>query len=63
VIVAAFTDTYNNIVRAVKDNKTQTVKGGLGAGGNLAVQGEEDDGEQDEAPPPKSVRKNKKLKK
>ena len=37
VIVAAFTDSVNNIVRAVKDYKAQTVKGGLGNGGNLKV--------------------------
>jgi len=38
VIVGAFTDSYNNMVRAVKNYKTQKVKGGLGAGGNLKVQ-------------------------
>jgi len=41
VVVAAFTDSYNNLVKAVKNYKTQTVEGGLGAGGNLAVQAEE----------------------
>ena len=39
VIVAAFTDSFNNIVRAVKNYKAQEVKGGLGTGGNLPVQG------------------------
>ncbi|MES2547835.1 MAG: CsgG/HfaB family protein [Pseudomonadota bacterium] len=62
VIVAAFTDSYNNIVRSVKNYKTQSVQGGLGAGGNLAVQGEDDDGSQEEAPA-KTVSKKKKTKK
>lgn len=39
VIVAAFMDSYNGIVRAVRNYKAQTVKGGLGTGGQLAVQG------------------------
>ncbi|THB73447.1 MAG: peptidoglycan-binding protein [Desulfobacteraceae bacterium] len=39
VIVAAFTDSMNNLIRAVKSYKAQTVKGGLGTGGTLAVQG------------------------
>ena len=38
VIVGAFTDSYNNLVKAVKNYKTQKVKGGLGAGGNLQIQ-------------------------
>ena len=39
VIVAAFTDSYNNIVRAVRNYKAQAVKGGLGTGGRLGVDG------------------------
>ena len=39
VIVAAFMDSYNGIVRAARSYKAQEVKGGLGTGGNLAVQG------------------------
>ena len=39
VIVAAFVDAYNGIVQAVQNYKAQTVKGGLGTGGNLEVQG------------------------
>ena len=39
VIVAAFLDSYSNVVTAVKNYKAQTVKGGLGTGGHLAVQG------------------------
>jgi len=45
VIVAAFTDSYNNMVKAVKNYKAQTVQGGLGAGGNLKVQGEDEPAE------------------
>jgi hypothetical protein len=41
VIVAAFTDSYNNVVKAVKSYRAQEVKGGLGTGGNLQVQGAE----------------------
>lgn len=41
VIVAAFTDSYNNLVRAVKNYKPQTIEGGPGTGGGLSVQGEE----------------------
>jgi curli biogenesis system outer membrane secretion channel CsgG len=37
VIVAAFTDSINNLVKAVKDYKAQDVHGGLGNGGNLKV--------------------------
>ncbi|PLY02190.1 MAG: peptidoglycan-binding protein [Desulfuromonas sp.] len=39
VIVAAFTDSMNNIIKAVKSYKAQTVQGGLGTGGMLGVQG------------------------
>lgn len=39
VIVAAFTDSMNNLIKAVKSYKAQTVKGGLGTGGQLGVQG------------------------
>jgi hypothetical protein len=39
VIAAALTDSFNNLVKAVKNSKTQTVKGGLGTGkGGLQVQ-------------------------
>lgn len=37
VIVAAFTDSINNIVKAVKNYKAQSVKGGLGNGGRMKV--------------------------
>lgn len=37
VIVSAFTDSYNNLVKAVRNYKAQDVKGGLGKGGHLKV--------------------------
>lgn len=40
VIVGAFTDSYNNIVQAVKSYKAQVYDGELGGGGKLGVQGE-----------------------
>lgn len=39
VILAAFTDSMNNLIRALKAYKAQNVKGGLGTGGSLGVQG------------------------
>ena len=39
VIVAAFVDSYNTVVKAVRNYKAQHVAGGLGTGGNMAVQG------------------------
>lgn len=39
IIIAAFTDSYNQLVKAVRNYKAQTVKGGLGTGGRLGVQG------------------------
>lgn len=39
IIVAAFADSYNQLVKAVRNYKAQTVKGGLGTGGRLGVQG------------------------
>lgn len=58
VIVAAFTDSFNNIVRAVKSYKAQEVKGGLGTGGNLQVQGAEKPAPAP-APAPTSTKKKK----
>ncbi|MCL2830330.1 MAG: peptidoglycan-binding protein [Betaproteobacteria bacterium] len=43
VIVAAFTDAYNNLVRATRNYQMQTVEGGLGTGGQLGVQSDEDE--------------------
>ena len=39
ILTAAFMDSYNKLVRAVRNCRTQTVKGGLGTGGRLGVQG------------------------
>ncbi len=39
VLVAAFTDSMNNLIKAVKSYKAQSVAGGLGTGGTLGVQG------------------------
>ncbi len=39
VIVAAFADSFNQMVKSLKNYKAQTVKGGLGKGGLLSVDG------------------------
>jgi len=39
IIIAAFADSYNQLVRAVRNYKAQTVRGGLGTGGTLGVSG------------------------
>ena len=39
VIIAAFADSYNQMVKALRNYKPQVVKGGLGAGGALKVDG------------------------
>ena len=39
VIIAAFADSYNNMVKALRNYKPQKIKGGLGTGGSLKVQG------------------------
>ena len=39
VIVTAFADSYNQMVRALRNYRAQTVRGGLGTGGRLGVQG------------------------
>lgn len=39
VIVAAFTDSYNNLVSSLRTYKAQEIEGGLGTGGSLKVQG------------------------
>ena len=39
IIVAAFADSYNQLVKAVRNYKAQEVRGGLGTGGRLGVQG------------------------
>ena len=39
VVTAAFADSYNQMVAALKNYKAQSVKGGLGTGGRLGVSG------------------------
>lgn len=39
LIIAAFVDSYNQMVQAVRNYRAQTVEGGLGTGGRLGVQG------------------------
>ena len=39
VLAGAFADAYNRLVVSVRNYKAQEVKGGLGTGGNLGVQG------------------------
>jgi hypothetical protein len=42
IILQAYADAYNKLVPALRDYKAQNVKGGLGAGGTLKVQGATD---------------------
>jgi curli biogenesis system outer membrane secretion channel CsgG len=39
IITAAFLDSYNQLVKAVRNYQAQQVKGGLGTGGRIGVQG------------------------
>ena len=39
IVLQAFADAYNKLVPAIRNYRTQSVKGGLGAGGTLRVQG------------------------
>jgi curli biogenesis system outer membrane secretion channel CsgG len=39
ILTAAFMDSFNQLVRAVRNYRAQSVKGGLGTGGRLGVQG------------------------
>jgi hypothetical protein len=39
VLAGAFADAYNRLVQSVRNYKAQEVKGGLGTGGQLGVQG------------------------
>lgn len=42
VITAAFADSYNHMVKALRSYKAQVVRGGLGKGGRLTVGGADD---------------------
>ncbi|CAH0354429.1 CsgG/HfaB family protein [Aquabacterium sp. CECT 9606] len=59
VVMAAFADSYNQMVKALRNYKAQTVKGGLGTGGRLGVQGGDTAAsrEIDAKPRPKSTKK------
>jgi hypothetical protein len=39
ILTAAFMDSYNQLVKATRNYQAQSVKGGLGTGGRLGVQG------------------------
>ena len=39
IVAAAFMDSYNQMVRGLRNYQAQTVRGGLGTGGTLGVQG------------------------
>ena len=39
ILAASFMDSYNEMVRSLRNYQAQTVRGGLGAGGTLGVQG------------------------
>jgi hypothetical protein len=43
VVTAAFADSFNQMVKSLRKYKAQTVKGGLGTGGRLGVQGGDTD--------------------
>lgn len=43
VMLQAYADAYNKLVPALRNYKTQTVRGGAGAGGTLGVQGARND--------------------
>jgi curli biogenesis system outer membrane secretion channel CsgG len=53
IITAAFADSYSQMVKALKNYKAQTVKGGLGTGGRLGVQGGKTDAAKEIADPKK----------
>lgn len=53
VITAAFADSFNQMVKSLRNYKAQQVKGGLGTGGRLGVQGGQTPASQQvTAPPP-----------
>lgn len=50
VVVAAFADSFNQMVKSLRNYKAQTVKGGLGTGGRLGVDGGTTPASQPQAP-------------
>lgn len=57
VVVAAFVDSYNKMVVALRNYKAQTVKGGLGTGGRLGVQGGQTDAAREISQPKPATKK------
>jgi hypothetical protein len=57
VIVAAFTDSYNNLVRAARNYQPQIIEGGPGTGGALGVQGSQPPPAPAAAPAPTTSKK------
>jgi curli biogenesis system outer membrane secretion channel CsgG len=57
IIVASFMDSYNQLVRATRNYVAQNVKGGLGTGGRLGVQGGSTPASKELQGPPPPVRK------
>jgi curli biogenesis system outer membrane secretion channel CsgG len=56
VLAGAFADAYNRLVGAVRSYKAQEVKGGLGTGGTLGVQGGTTAASQALQPPPPAAK-------
>ncbi|KRB15744.1 CsgG/HfaB family protein [Rhizobacter sp. Root16D2] len=50
VVVTAFADSFNQMVKSLRNYKAQTVKGGLGTGGRLGVDGGTTPASQPQAP-------------
>jgi hypothetical protein len=50
VVVTAFADSFNQMVKSLRNYKAQTVKGGLGTGGRLGVDGGSTPASQPQAP-------------
>ncbi|MES2264411.1 MAG: CsgG/HfaB family protein [Pseudomonadota bacterium] len=57
ILIAAFMDSYNQLVKAVRNYKAQEVAGGLGTGGTLGVQGGSTPASQPAAAPAKPATK------
>ena len=51
IVVAAFADSFNQMVKALRNYKAQSVKGGLGTGGRIGVQGGQTEASRDVAAP------------
>lgn len=60
ILMTAFLDAYNKMVKAAREYKMQTVEGGLGTGGALKVQGAEEAKQQNIIQPKSNSTKKKK---